>query len=698
LNKSLHVNQKELIILFVLSVTFLGWLAVSPPVATAQSIQRISLNEAVILLDSAEPSYVQYGARDLGTYLTEITGKAVALSTSTTPPQKTKLVIAVGKKMALEMGADLGPAKDLGIDGFVIRAIEKAGTRIVVVAGQDAHGTNTGIATLMQMIRADGKSPYLEGPLDLRSKPAIAMRGIHLNGWPLNYPYAFRSWKEQDWKRFIDIAWAQRINLFFLWPFMEVMPVPLSTEDEAYLQEVRRVVDYAQNQRGMEVWIMQSANRIAVSDCGTHDPRYRAYWVNDCQKDMNPADPQQFERIRKSFEAFYKNVNNADAFVMIDSDPGGWPQSPVSDQLRIFQMARKLLDKYSVHASETKLIDWMHVGWGRHKFFTSTDAVVGAYDWTSKNPDESDVAFMDETIRSFKANLTEPWALIAGQWSYLEDVKKESVLNKTVYLQYGAIESEPAFPATNLGQEAVQKVFDRAAKYPDLRGVMGNNQLVLLQFPRTFYFFATAWDTEYEKHPEAAVMRDLSAQLYPEHADLIADSFLALRETDPERIRAVIDPLEKLVREGSAGRPGALGRYLFPNSMVIARSLELQLEIRLARQSLLKALHGKSNVNECSKLVEAYFDKLLAWNKETGWDKMIDITVWPRPIYEDGKDLNEAMSRLKQILGEGAPYTSYAQVDAFFSRIDKNLVPKYGQDPVMIGCSEPLKMAVIRGQ
>jgi hypothetical protein len=96
--------------------------------------------------------------------------------------------------------------------------------------------------------------------------------------------------------------------------------------------------------------------------------------------------------------------------------------------------------------------------------------------------------------------------------------------------------------------------------------------------------------------------------------------------------------------------------------------------------------------------VEAYFDKLLAWNKETGWDKMIDITVWPRPIYEDGKDLNEAMSRLKQILGEGAPYTSYAQVDAFFSRIDKNLVPKYGQDPVMIGCSEPLKMAVIRGQ
>ena len=165
------------------------------------------------------------------------------------------------------------------------------------------------------MVRADGMTAYMEGPLNLRNKPSYSTRGLHLNGWPLNYPYAFRAWKEADWKKFVDIAWAQRINLFYLWPFMEIMPVPLSAEDEDYLQEVRRVVDYAQKQRGMEVWIMQSANRIGVSNCGTKDPRTRAYWVNDCQKDMNPADPQQFARIVNSFEAFYKIVDNADAFV-----------------------------------------------------------------------------------------------------------------------------------------------------------------------------------------------------------------------------------------------------------------------------------------------------------------------------------------------------------------------------------------------
>ncbi len=661
----------------------------------AQTSQRISLDEAVVLVDGSEPSYVQYAAKDLASYLSGITGKAAAVSNAVSATRRAKAVIAVGAKMATAMSVDLDQT---GQDTSVIRRISKAGTEVVVVAGSDPRGTNTGVATLMQMIRADGKSAYLDGPLDLQNKPSFAVRGIHLNGWPLNYPYAFRSWKEADWKKFVDIAWAQRINLFYLWPFMEILPVPLSREDEAYLQEVRRVVDYAKNQRGMEVWIMQSANRIGTSDCGAPDPRVRPYWVSDCQKDMNPADPQQFERVLRSFEAFYKNVNNADAYCFIDSDPGGWPQSPVSDQLKIFNAARKMLDQYTVGGPRTKLVDWMHVGWGRHKFFTSTDSVVAAYDWTDKNPDESDVAFMDGTIRSFKSGLAEPWALIAGQPPYLDPVQKESVLDKTVYLPYGAIESEPAFPATNVGQEKVRKVFNKANQYPGLRGVMGNNQLMLLQFPRTYYFFATAWDKDYENHPEPNVMVDLAEQLYPDHKQLIADSFLALREGDSDRINTTLASLKKMVASGDGGRPGAIGRLLFPDHLAVARNLQMQLEIRSARQSLLKALSGKPDIQESARLVENYFDTLLAWNKETGWDKMIKINVWHDPIYEEGKDLTEAMARLKMVVANGAAYTSYAQVNAFFDRISKDLLQKYAQDSVMEGCIEPLKLAVIQSQ
>src|SRR5205085_10734136 len=111
------------------------------------------------------------------------------------------------------------------------------------------------------------------------------------------------------------------------------------------------------------------------------------------------------------------------------------------------------------------------------------------------------------------------------------------------------------------------------------KGVMGNNELMLLQFPRTFYFFASAWNTEYEKQPEEKVLLDLSAQLYPDHQELIADSFKALRETDPGKISTTLARLEKVVHDGNAGRPGAIGRFLFPDELSVSRALQLQVDI-----------------------------------------------------------------------------------------------------------------------
>jgi hypothetical protein len=687
MKKQLHEIQRQVSANGAILIFFATWFAATTLAVQAQTnvpVQRVSLDDTIILVDSSEPSYVQYGAKDLGSYLTDITGKPIIVSSSMNSARKAKSVIAVGIKMARAMGAEWNLAANLGDEGSIIRSFDKGAVRVVIVAGLNPHGTNMGIATFMQMIRAEGKSAYLDGAVDIRNRPDIAVRGIHLNGWPLNYPYAFRSWKEADWKRFIDIAWAQRINLFYLWPFMEIIPVPLSAEDKAYLQEVQRVIDYAQKQRGMEVWIMQSANRVAVSDCGTRDPRFRTYWVpGECQKDMNPADPQQFENILAHFEALYKIVNNADGFCFIDSDPGGWPGSPLTDQTKIFNGARKLLDRYNVHADKTKLIDWMWLGWGRHP--------------TGEDSGKQAVAFMENTIRNFKKNLAEPWELISGMAPYLESAKKESVINKVIYLQYGAIEMEPAFPATNLGLESVRDVFDKAAQYPELKGVMGNNELMSLQFPRTFYFFNSAWNTEYKERQQAEILLELASQLYPDHKNLIAQSFLGLRETDPEKINTTLTALSKLVQSGEAGRAGAIGRLLFPNRLVVARNLQLQLEIRSARQSLIKAMLGNSDVNESARLVENYFDKILAWNKETGWDKMIDITIWRTPIYEEGKDLTEAMTQLKKVLAQGKPYTSYAQTDDFFAGITKHLLQKYGRDSVMIGCVEPFQLAMIQG-
>jgi len=662
------------------------------------SPRRIALDKPVILIDSSEASYVQYAAKDLGAYLAEITGELVTVSSTPSAGRNAKSIIAIGEKMALSLGVDLGSMSDLGDEGSVIRAFDKGGVRFVVVAGGNPHGTNMGAATFMQMVRSEGKTAYVEGPLNLRSKPNTAVRGFHVNGWSLNYPYAFRAWREADWKHFIDLAWAQRSNLVFFWPFVEIMPLPLSAEDEAYLQEVHRVIEYAQKQRGLEVWIMQSANRVAMTDCGVRDPRARPYWVNNCQKDMNPADPRQFANIEKEFEVFYRNINNADGFCMIDSDPGGWPQSPLSDQAKIFNAARRLLDQYNVKGKNAKLVDWMWIGWGRHKYFTASERLVTGFDWTEKNPDEGDLEFMADTMRNFQQHLAEPWDMIAGMTPYLESSKRASTLNKTIYLPYGAVEMEPAFPWTNVSLGPVREALDKAAEYPALKGLMGNNQTMLLQFPRNYYLFNSLWDSEYKERSKQEVLREVSERLYPDQRDLLVEAFEALGEKDPHKIDGTIARVERLVAGGNAGRSGALGRYLFPDQLILARDLRMQLQIRAARQKLLLALHGRPSVQECSQLLEDYFDKLLAWNKQTGWDKLIDIAIWTIPIYDSDKEFAEAMSRLKQILGVGAPYTRYAQIDAFFDPIRANLLKKYGENSVMLGCVGPFKLAVAQTQ
>jgi hypothetical protein len=659
---------------------------------------RISLEGGSILVDATEPSYVQYGANDLGTYLSEISGVAFRVGTTANSAPTSKLTIVIGRKMAETFGIDFKGKVDLSDESAVIRDFKRNGSYIVVVAGSTPRGTNLGIATLLRLVHAEGRVPYLEAPLNLRSKPTMAVRGIHLNaGEFLNYPYGFRNWGEQDWKRFIDIAWTERVNLILLWPFMEIIPVPLSSEDEAYLQDVRRIVDYAQAQRGIRVWIMQAANRVGVSDCHSRDPLKRRFWVRGCQQDMNPADPEQFERIQRSFEALYKNVNNADGFCMIDSDPGGWPQSPLSEQTKIFRSARQMLDRYNVHGKKAVLADWMWVGWGRH-FLGPSEEFPAGYEWTKNDPSEQDVAFMEETIRKFKEDVPEPWELVDGMTPYLKAVESQSALAKTTYLPYGVVAPD-GFPVTNADFASIRRVLNQAFEATGLKGLMGND-VTLLQFPSTQYFFASAWDREYRNRRQEQVLLDISQLLYPEHREIIADSFLGLREAEPDKIKDALFRLEILIKSGDLGRPGALGRFLFPDRLVVARGLAAQLRIRYARQNFIQAMHeGRPDVNESSQLVQDFFDELLAWGEETGW------TSGGTPIYDSAllrecgcqdKELMKALSRLKNIVLQGNESSSYARISAFFDPISKALLKKYSEDSVMIGCVEPFKLSLIQ--
>jgi len=466
-------------------------------------------------------------------------------------------------------------------------------------------------------------------------KPSFAVRGMHLNGWAFGYPYTFRCWKEADWKRYIDLLSCQGVNLFFIWPFMEIMPVPLSAEDESYLREVRRVVDYARDKRGMEVWIFQSANRVALNDCGVRNPRLRPYWVLKAQGeypgagqvDLNPADPKQFARIMKSREALYRRVDNADGYCTIDSDPGGWDGSPFSDYLKIFKASRVLIDRYAALGGRAKLINWLWFGWSR--------CWAQQRVWWQPGADQRPLCeAVAESIRGMKKELPEPWWLITGLREYLPACAAEGVLGKTVYLPYGMIEGEPARPDSQIDFPRQREYLDEAGRYPGLAGLMGNVQTPLLQFPHVNHFLNTVRDYEYRKRTPREFLYDLAVYIYPEHADLLVDCWMALAPGGRAHAGNLARRLERLIEKNRLGRPGVLGRKLFPSQRQIVEDLVIQLKLWAAFENLRQKTTRRGKRDHCAGAVEAFLDAALMWDCRHGWSaywKKLGNpwTLWP---------------------------------------------------------------------
>ena len=326
-----------------------------------RAAENVRLDRATIVSDPGQPPYVAYAVEDLAGYLGELSVGKVPVEPAGDAAGGT--VIAIGPKAAAGiLGGPLPPDK-LGPEGYVLKTVRKADRDFVVAAGATPQGTKAAVAALAKLIRVEGQSPRVPARLDRTSRPSFAKRGMHFNGWAFNYPYTFRSWREKDWQRFLDVLAYQGVNLFYLWPFMEIIPVPLSPEDRAYLEECRRVVDYAQTRHGMEVWIMQCTNRVARDRCGVSDPRLRPYW-RPSQEDLNPGNAEHLRAILASREALYSVLDNVDGVCNIDADPGYCRGSTLADYVKVLKGCRELLDRHNRRGREALLVNWMWCGWG----------------------------------------------------------------------------------------------------------------------------------------------------------------------------------------------------------------------------------------------------------------------------------------------------------------------------------------------
>src|SRR5689334_5265414 len=94
---------------------------------------RLVLDQATIVAEVDQPSFVQYGIEEVANYLKEVTGHDVTGVTSLNVAKGTRIV--VGTKMAGEVLGQDFPKDQLGDEGYLLKAVTRDGVQSLIVAG-----------------------------------------------------------------------------------------------------------------------------------------------------------------------------------------------------------------------------------------------------------------------------------------------------------------------------------------------------------------------------------------------------------------------------------------------------------------------------------------------------------------------------------------------------------------------------------
>jgi hypothetical protein len=267
--------------------------------------------------------------------------------------------------------------------------------------------------------------------------------------------------------------------------------------------------------------------------------------------------------------------------------------------------------------------------------------------------------------------------------------RDEGVLGKTVYLPYNTIEGEPSYPGTNLGLDSVGHSFDGLQEYPDLLGVMGNAQCPLIQFPRIYDNLSSAWNVNERLRPEKDVIREVSELLYPDQSELISDCFLSLDKSDIHKLQPLCDRLSAVIAKGKLGRAGLFGRKLFPNHQFVAKSLLLQLRLRLALDRLYQELKPTSGRQECETLVLNCLDAYLAWDEDHGWHDLWGGGTWQLGRFGGDPEFDRSVHNIRRVLVDDSSVVS------FFDDVSRRLSERHEPAHVRDNAVEPVRAAVL---
>lgn len=435
-------------------------------------------------------------------------------------------------------------------------------------------------------------------------EPAFRHRGFYLHeGWFFNYPFSVRTWNREDFAKMFQLLHRMGYDQVGIWPMLEAIPMPLIKKDSVSLREFRLTIGDARN-TPMECWLMQCPNltpdpSIAAKPWNQRNPY--PVWRNVRLDHPEQAGPYLAHRT-----AMMAILNNADAYVTIDGDPGGYEGAKPEDWLKVFLSDRAALDQYGTNPSKQRLIPWIWCGWGTKKVWGGNP----------DNPPSLIKSYNAATMELFKNAMPEPWELLPGRshrddWANgrvnIEVADSLHLIDRSTLFCYEAIEFEPTPPAAFLQFDHIRRILKEESQYASsAKGVFGNAQQPIMVLPNIYLFARGSADLSYLNKTDQEILNDF-ANFLGGPPDLLIPAWECLkRGLDelhpdlPQRLRGA-----RLTAEPATFIPGGSKQYL----KILAQQTESRIE-------LLKAI-AKPAVSDkqSAELVAAGITSLVNWWK-----------------------------------------------------------------------------------
>jgi len=416
-------------------------------------------------------------------------------------------------------------------------------------------------------------------------------RGFYLHGcWVMNHPFSVRSWERQDFAKMFGLLHHLGFNTVMLWPTPETAPMPLSDEDAATLRGYRKTIDDAKG-AGLECWFTYCPNVISKEEVRSLPWKERSLYAST--QVIRLTDEAITRTYLQHRQSVLRLLDNADAYVVIDGDPGGYHGAPIEEYLRILKS-----DQQAVLGK--RVIPWLWNGWGRD--------TSGGY-WTA--PVSPPVR---ASLEALKKHMSGEWELLPGRshregWANgripVAETERAGLMSRSTIMCYEAIEFEPTQPAAVLQFDIIRQVLKQESQLSSsAQGVFGNSQSAVMVLPNLYFFGRGAADLSYLDKPEREVLADLAREL-GDPAGVLIPAWSCLKLSLAELPAGLSGKVRALKLDTGFARsiPGGPARYV----QILAAQVD-------SRRTLLEAVSEKpGNLAQAAESLAKGAAALLKW-------------------------------------------------------------------------------------